>query len=97
MSFFSIFRNEELWTEFQQFSVNDSGPAFKGSHMYSNWCQSVDIAFTALIFNTKIWGAKKEISVRNLLRQHSEWVPPEFQKILFAAFPVNRQDVSTAG
>ena len=54
MSFFSIFCNEELLTEFQQFSINDSGPAFKGSHMYSNWCQSFDIAFTALIFNTKI-------------------------------------------
>ena len=36
------------------------------------------------------------ISLRNLLYQHSEWVPLEFQKILFAAFPVNQQDVFTA-
>ena len=30
--------------------VNDSGPAFKVSHVHSNWCQSVDIAFTSLLY-----------------------------------------------
>ena len=38
-----------------------------------------------------VWG--NFISLRNLLRQHNEWVPAEFQKILFAAFPVNRQQL----
>ena len=68
--FFS--RNDELRTEFQQFSVNDSGPAFKVSHVHSNWCQSVDIASTARLFNTQNCGAKKEsLSLATLTQVHN--------------------------
>ena len=44
----------------QQFSVYDFGRTFKVSHVHSNGWQSVDFASTALIFNTKNWGAMKE-------------------------------------
>ena len=51
MSFFSIFSYWRTAEWIQQFSVSDSGPASKVSHVHSNGWQSVDIASTDLIFN----------------------------------------------
>ena len=41
--------------------------------MHSNWCQSVDIASTAPLFNTQNSGAKKEsLGLATLTQVHNE-------------------------